>query len=52
MEALVDKKKGAGIEVELVLGLEPLEDMLHSADACQHGVFPQTDAVMKEISQA
>lgn len=52
MEALVDEEEGAGVKVELLLGLEPAEDVLHTADARQHGVFSQADAVVEEICQA
>lgn len=52
MEALVDKEKGAGIERQLVLRLEPAEDMLHSADARRHSILSQTNTIMEELSQA
>lgn len=51
-DTLIDKEKGTGVKGELLLGLEPAEDTLHSADTGGHGVSPQTDSIMEEFRQA
>ena len=51
-KALIHEEKGAGIEVQLALGLKPAENTLHSADASWNGILSQTRTIMEELSQA